>query len=138
MKIGIAIAILLFATPAQACIVPTPLKIDEALRTATVVFRGHLVNYVPGVRREPATITFKVTEKLRGRLPDQVVVSWIAGVFTTPPQWVRSKDVIVAAVAETAKDGGPGLRVIHDGCSAAFMLSDTERNRTMIYNQVGK
>ena len=125
---------LLLSSPAQSCTVYQNFRL-EAIKNASVVFRGRVVDYT--VARDPrfrfATIGFKLVELYRGEWSDPLRLAWYNSTFQLPATWHQSPDAIVAAVPNpypTASN--ERLAVLQEACSSPFLLEDTPKIRDKV------
>lgn len=122
--------------PAQSCLWAKPRKMAD-MKTANLVFRGHVTSYVADEQDRSAIITFKVIETLHGKSPDQVVALWREWAFRPPKEWEGSMDVIVA-VMENSDATGPRFRILHEPCSRPLMIKDVEENLKPVRKLFGR
>jgi hypothetical protein len=136
---------LLLNSSAWSCVVFQPFRF-EAIKAASIVFRGRVINYGPRVGNAPATIEFKIVEVYRGDHSDQLKLSWPNETFETPRTWTGSPEVIVAAVpnpyhahlndprfnARLSALAKEPFAVFQEACSSPFLLEDTSENRSKV------
>jgi hypothetical protein len=133
IALGLVAGVLLLNSPAQSCAVFRPFRF-EAIKNATLVFKGRVVDYSPRIGKAPATITFKIIEMYRGDRYDTLKLTWPNETFGTPLTWDHSPEAIVAAIRNPLP---PALSkeqfaVFQETCSSAFLLEDTAATREKV------
>ncbi len=135
------IAMLLAASGANACIVDTPLIIND-IKDADAVFVGSIVRYEIFSPGEPYSlddygiVTVRVRERLKGDVPNEVELYWWNSTFGMPEAILTSDPALFAAARSDSSGlpfrGGsatifpnkrPDLfRVLQAPCSSGFIL----------------
>jgi hypothetical protein len=127
----------LLSSPAWSCAAFQDFRI-EAIKDATLVFRGRVVDYSPPNKKRIATIALRIVEMYRGDRRHTLRLSWRNSTFELPRTWDQPKELIVAAEPNVAPDVFQDpFGVLQEACSSPFLLDDTEQNRKKVRALVG-
>jgi hypothetical protein len=139
IALGLVAGGLLLNSPVQSCALFQPFRL-EAIKNATMVFRGLVVDYSPRIGASPASIEFKIIEVYRGDRYDTLKLSWPNETFETPRAWNGPTELIVGAMPNQMPSAlsNERLAVFQEPCSTAFLLEDTAATRDKVRALIGR